>query len=61
MHLLCQVLQLQYAFGLDLKEGLVGWQPNVVHSFGIRDSQSGSLAPRQEKDRHFRLRDAVQA
>lgn len=58
--LLSQLLQLQYAFSLDLKEGFVGRQPHVVHAFGIRDPQSGSLAPRQQQDGHFILSDALQ-
>lgn len=58
--LLSQLLQLQYSFGLNLKEGFVGWQSHVVHAFRIRDPQSGSLAPSQQQDCHFTLRNAVQ-
>lgn len=58
--LFSQLLQLQYAFSLDLKEGFVRRQPHVVHAFGIRDPQPGSLAPRQQQDGHFILSDALQ-
>lgn len=60
MLLLSQLLQLQYALSLDLKEGFVGRQPHVVHAFGVRDPQSGSLAPGQQQDCYFTLRDALQ-
>ncbi len=60
MLLLSQLLQLHYAFGLDLKEGFVGRQPHVVHAFGVRDPQPGSLAPSQQQGCHFALRDALQ-
>ena len=60
MPLLSQLLQLQYAFSLDLKEGFVGRQPHIVHAFGERDPQSGPLTPSQQQDRHFTLRDALQ-
>lgn len=46
--LLGQLLQPQNALRLDLKESFVGRQPDVVHAFWIRDSQPGSLAPRQK-------------
>lgn len=58
--LLSQLLQPQNAFSLNLKEGFVRWQPDVVHAFRVRDPQSGSLASCQEQGGHFTLRDAVQ-
>lgn len=60
MLLISELLQLQDAFSLDLKEGFVGWQAHVVHALGIRDPQPGSLAPSQQQDSHFTLRNAVQ-
>lgn len=53
--LLGQLLQLQDALGLDLKEGFVGWQPDVIHPFGVRNPQPGSLPTSQEQSCHFIL------
>ncbi|TNN66762.1 hypothetical protein EYF80_023004 [Liparis tanakae] len=55
-----KLLELHDAFGLDLEEGLVGRQPHVVHAFGVRDPQPGALAPGQQQDGHFALRDAAE-
>lgn len=60
MSFFSQLLQFQDALCLDLEQGFVGQQTNIIHSLGVGDTQSRPLPTSQEENSYFVLRNLVE-